>query len=446
MSAKPKLLVLFPKDWDRLHYAQPHLANAYDVSFLGFDLFRFPENLRLLAFDAERFIDRCVDQCRRQGIAGVISNHEPLGAMIAAGVTERLGLPGAGLRAIMIAQHKLAARQVLRRALPEAMPPFAGFEYTVDDPARFPLPFPCFVKPVKATFSVLARRVENFEQVREHLAFGPLELFLIRRLTRPFNALLRHVPEITVDADRMIAEGLIDGQAVSLDGYVENGAARTLGIVDEHMYPGTDAFSHFEYPSRLPPSVQARIAAVAERAIAAIGFKHGFFNVELTYDWRHDSITIIEINPRMASQMMSLYADAAGIDGYVMEAELALGRSPPPPRPRAYPGAAGSFAFRRFDDRPARHPTPAQLARLAAEYPDARLMLYVKHGSGLRRELKWMGSHRYAVINLGGRDRDDLHARVRAIARLLGFDREEPQDFARLAAAAAPIPVAAGQD
>ena len=94
----------------------------------------------------------------------------------------------------------------------------------------------------------------------------------------------------------MVAEGLIHGQAVNLDGYVENGVPEVLGICDEHMYPGTDAFSHFEYPSSLSRAVQARIAEVGKRAIQAIGFRHGFFNMELAYDARRDRIQIIEIN------------------------------------------------------------------------------------------------------------------------------------------------------
>jgi biotin carboxylase len=230
----------------------------------------------------------------------------------------------------------------------------------------------------------------------------------------------------------MIAEGLIHGQAVNLDGYVENGVPEVLGICDEHMYPNTDAFSHFEYPSCLSRAVQARIAEVGKKAIRAIGFRHGFFNMELAYDRATDCIRIIEINPRMASQMMSLYADALGIDAYPMEAELALGRRPPRGAPRPHPGVAGSFAFRRFDGRQVTAPTQAQLDRVKAEVPDATLMQYIKPMSGLRHEMRWMGSYRYALVNFGAPDQAELYRRFARIARILGWDDVDARGFAPL--------------
>jgi hypothetical protein len=43
-----------------------------------------------------------------------------------------------------------------------------------------------------------------------------------------------------------------------LDGYVYNGKVHRLGVVDVEMYPGTQAFMRFDYPSRLPSAVQDR--------------------------------------------------------------------------------------------------------------------------------------------------------------------------------------------
>jgi len=40
----------------------------------------------------------------------------------------------------------------------------------------------------------------------------------------------------------------------------------------------------------------------------------------------------------------------------------------------------------------------------------------------LAREMKWLGSYRYAVVNLGGTTEEDLEQRYAEIRRLLGFD------------------------
>jgi hypothetical protein len=52
-------------------------------------------------------------------------------------------------------------------------------------------------------------------------------------------------------------------------------------------------------------------------------------------------------------------------------------------------------------------------------YPDARLMLYLKRGLALANEMKWLGSYRYAVVNMGAGSSADLHARFGALRREL---------------------------
>ena len=88
-----RILVLFPKDWDRDELDQPRYQGRYEFFYEGFDLFKFPENARLMTFDAYRYASRLVEKYRGR-IDGVISNNEQFGALIAAVVAKRLGLPG----------------------------------------------------------------------------------------------------------------------------------------------------------------------------------------------------------------------------------------------------------------------------------------------------------------------------------------------------------------
>jgi hypothetical protein len=419
---KTKILVLFAQEWDRLALTDPRLTDRYAFVHAGFDLFRFPQNTRLLTFDARRYVERMVRLARRHGVAGVISPHEQFGTLIAAEVAQRLGLPGANPRAILRAQHKYYARAAMAGVIPDAIPRFGAFPFDLTDAADLPLPFPFFVKPVKATFSVLARRVDSFDELRRHLRFGGFERLVAERLIRPFDDLLAGHADLTIDAHHCVAEELVEGFQVNVDGYADRGQLRILGIVDELMYPGTMAFNRFEYPSSLPQAVQERMHEVAERAMRAVDFDHGLFNVELCYDPRADAIKVVEINPRVASQFVTLYRSVDGIDLFDLMLSLAVGETPRcEPRPQAHAYAA-SFVFRRFDGRPVR-PVPgrSQLAQVAAHHPDARLMLYLKRGGALAREMKWLGSHRFAVLNLSGRDRTELYARYRDIRDTLGF-------------------------
>jgi len=418
-----KILVLFPKDWDLYELSKPRYRDAYQFYFEGFDVHRFPENLRLLTFDAPRWVDQLVGKYHAVGLDGVISNNEHFGALIAAIVADRLNLPGAQPRAVALAQHKYYAREVLSRVLPEVTPRYAAFPYDVRAPESIGLPFPMYVKPVKATYSVLAREVHSFAELRQHLSFSALETLIIKRLVNPFNRLAAQFADFHVNAHHMIGEEIMRGVQLNVDGIACYGRVALLGVVDCVMYPGTNAFRRFEYPSAIPASLQARIEVLARQVIDAVGFDHGAFNIEFCYDPERDTLRVIEMNPRLASQLADLYTRVDGTNPYQVLLDLALGNTPTLARGAGRFAHATSFVFRKFDGRALeRTPSPEQVARFAAEQPDAKLMLYLKRGAALAREMKWLGSYRYAVLNMGGMSAADLVARYHAACHQLTFD------------------------
>jgi len=423
---RPKLLFLFPECWDRAALGGvAALRDEFEIVSEGFDLFRFPENARILWLDARTYVDRLVRKYRRAGIAGVVSTNEQYGALIAARLARELGLPGTDPVAVVRAQHKVLARQLTSSALPRASPRYVAIPWTIDHEAAAQLAYPLFVKPVKAAYSVLARRVDRAAEVISHLEVGPWEKHIIRRLVKPFNDLMRDiVPDADVcDAHHLIGEEPLEGVQVNVDGYVHRGVAHCLGVVDAMMYPGTIAFQRFEYPSRLPETVQHELERVASHALEAIGFDHGMFNVELFWRPRDGAITIIEINPRLAAQFADLYEKVDGTNPYRLLADLAAGREPRWVARAGAHGTAASLVLREFDGAVRVAPSRAEIHLLRATHPDAGLQTFIKRGNSRSREMKWLGSYRYATINLGGRDRDDLFRRFEAVCANLSFER-----------------------
>jgi biotin carboxylase len=418
------ILVLFPNEWDRNEFGRSRYSGRYRFHFEGFDLFKFPENVRLASFDARRFIDRTVAKYARAGLAGVISNEEQFGALIAAAVAERLGLPTADPRAILAAQHKYYARRLIDRAVPGVSPRYSVFPYDVRRAEDVGLPFPCFVKPVKATYSILARRAERFADVRALMTFGPLERFILERLIQPANDLARdYAMGFEVDTHHMIAEEVLAGTQVTVEGFACGGEVTILGIVDAVMYPGTIAFQRFEYPSALPASVRSRMAEIADRAIRALGFDHGVFNVEMFHDPATGRIRILEVNPRVAYQFADLYEKVEGFNTYDAVLALATGEAPATAKGRGRYRNAASFVLRAFDPvRVKAFPDPKRIAALQRYYEDARLIVYVKRGAQLARELKWLGSYRYAILNLGAMSGPQLFERYHHLKRELAFE------------------------
>jgi len=204
---------------------------------------------------------------------------------------------------------------------------------------------------------------------------------------------------------------------------VQHGQVHPIGVVDAVMYPGTQSFMRWEHPSRLAPEVQARALDVARRFLAAIGYDHGCFNLEFFHDPASGRLSVIECNPRLASQFGDLYRRVSGRDAHAIALALALGEDPQA-LPRAEPsaGAAASLVYRSFEgERVPSAPGRTERAEFAHLFPDGLLFSQPKTGYGLARDFKWTGSHRYGMVHLGGRDREHLRARAERASAVLGW-------------------------
>jgi hypothetical protein len=192
----------------------------------------------------------------------------------------------------------------------------------------------------------------------------------------------------------------------------------------------------WEVPSRLDAAVQARALDVARRFLQAIGFRHGFFNMEFFHDAASDRLSVIEFNPRMASQFGDLYRRVLGADAHAMALAMALGRDPRDlPREAPKAGAAASLVYRTLEgETPPSPPSPWQRHLFARDFPDGLVFSFPKHGHALARDYKWTGSHRYGIVHLGGLDRSDLRERAERASTLLGW----PAPYRDAAAAPAP--------
>lgn len=417
----PRSLTLFAYDWDATAFGA--LAGAWPNDHAGFDLFSFPGNARLANFDLGRFVDRLAARAPARGWRAVVSHHEQFGALAAALLAERMGWPGTPVEAVLACQHKLHARRVLEAVRPDANPRFAPLEAEYGGPVPAGLDYPLFVKPVKAAFSVLAKNVGSHAELHRHTRFGAWELWVIRHLVEPFERIARYRLPGAGSAHRMMLEAPVDAHQYNFDGYLTGGELRPLGFVDAHMYPGTQCFMRFEAPSRLGTAVRERAIGVARDFLRAIGFTHGFFNMEFFHDPATNRLTVIEFNPRLASQFGDLYCRVHGIDAHAASLALAHGRDPATLRAAAATaGAAASFVYRRFPgDPPPAMPTRRQRERLAARFPDAALLTYPKSTGQIARDHKWLGSYRHAILHLGGRDARDLRERCIEASALLGW-------------------------
>lgn len=214
----------------------------------------------------------------------------------------------------------------------------------------------------------------------------------------------------------------MQGVQATLEGYAFGGEVHIVGIVDSIMFPGTIAFERFEYPSSLPASVQDRMAAIARIVMGGMGFHDAMFNIEYMYDPVTDGLSIIEINPRMASQFADLYEKVDGFNAYSILLDLASGRRPHLTRRKGSHRIAASCIFRTFQDMYVIGlPSSREIEDLTIYHPGIRMEILASVGHRLSEEMQDGHSFRYGIVNLGGRDRKDIREKFTDCRRRLSF-------------------------
>jgi biotin carboxylase len=296
-----EILVACPQPRDRREIAAAGLDARYRVRFEGPDL-----DVQT-GWEAEAVVTALAAVPTDAIVA--TKDRSALAAALAA---ERRGLPGPSPAAVVRCQHKPTAREVAHRAVPAATPRFGDVEP------------PAFVKPA------VGRLSQGYDD--DYI-----------RGWRELAALAGFHGEVG-----LLAEERLTGDEVTLEGYVHGGRVTTIGVTDSVMYPGTNSFERFEYPSRHPEERLAELADVAERLLPALGFDDGFFNVELFVP-ASGPAKVIEVNARIASQFAPLVRAVHGRSTYEALFEVARGRDPA--WNLGTPGAvAVSYVLRVFED------------------------------------------------------------------------------------------------
>ena len=278
------------------------------------------------------------------------------------------------------------------------------------------------MKPVRGSFSLFARRIASEQELAalfaspalaEYRAYA-LELFT--RFARRAGFARR--------PDLFLAEELLGGAQVTLEGCVRGGVVECLGLVDTGFHAGTTSFARFDYPSALPPAVQARMRALAAQLVPALGLDHTLFNLEFFFDAERDRIGLIEVNPRLCGQFADLYAKVDGRGGYEVALALATGAEIPPRRTGAFPAAA-SVPLRTFRSVHVRRaPTRELLAEVERRHPGTLVFNECASGQELvvQPDVEDGCSVRYGILNLGAEHRCEVLEKSARIERELDYE------------------------
>ena len=208
-----------------------------------------------------------------------------------------------------------------------------------------------------------------------------------------------------------LVEELARGREVTLEGYVYNGAVTVIGITDSVMYPGTNSFERFEYPSTLTEKRRDELDDVARSIAPALGLDAAFFNMEFVVP-AEGPVTIIEVNGRIASQFAPLIQATHGRSTYDALFALASGRDPAW-RTSEPDGVAVSYVLRVFRD------------AFVESIPDPEpgIEILVRPGVRLSEQgANDVESYRVAIVYGAGETRAEALELCRSRARRLRFE------------------------
>lgn len=423
-QARKRVLILCPGVWDEEALARPAIAERYELVREGAELAEDPAHVGGRPFELDAWLSATVQRHRRARIDGVVGTGDYPGCQLAAALAAELGCVAPRFADVVDLSHKLHSREIQQRLVPEATPRFAAYD-PWSGPAP-PMAFPFFTKPVKGTMSIRARLVRSEAGFEQAVRFSVHERAARERLLGPYAQMLRKAGEDRVPATWFVAESPLRGAQVTVDGFVQEGRATVQGIVDSVVFPGTQSFRRFEYPSRLPQAVQERLRAIVARLIEGSGFDHSCFNVELFWDRARDSIHVIEVNPRMSYQFADLYERVDGTNTFDVQLALATGQSVRwQPRAGRH-AAAASFVLRRFRDARVRSvPSAAALAEAAERFPGLGAKILCHAGQRLSELDQDTQSYRYGIVNLSADSADALAADWARVESALRFDFED---------------------
>jgi len=338
----------------------------------------------------------------------------------------RLGLRGPSLEAVVRCEDKYWSRLEQRKVIPDCVPRFARFDPFAEDAlAQIGLPFPFWIKPIKAWRSQLGFRIRNAADFQEALAVIRAK---IERLSEPFNQLLAHLdlPQGIPGEEGgfCIAEEIIGGHQCTLEGYSLDGEVTVYGIVDSIRYANETTFSRYQYPSHLPEAVQARMVDKGRALVAFLGLDNTAFNIEFFYDDKRDRLWLLEINPRISQSHSELFDKVDGYSNLRILLDVARGRAP-----QRRPGGgrfacAAKFFLRRFEDaHVGAVPGPEAIAEVQRLAPGTSVAIEVAPGMRLS-ELPDQDPYSYELgyVFVGADDQRQLLERIRLCQELLRFD------------------------
>ena len=339
----------------------------------------------------------------------------------------KFGKRSPSLEGLLKCEHKYWSRLVQREVIPEHIPQFQPFDpFEENAYERLELALPFWIKPIKASGSLLGFRIESREDFERAVSQIQKQIHLI---SEPFNFILQQadLPQeaAEVPGHFCLAESIIGGRMCTLEGYSFEGEVQPIGIIDSIRYENGVSFFRYEYPSTLPDLIQSQMVEITKKIIPHTEFDNSAFNIEFYWNREQDRVWLLEINTRVSQSHSDIFEKVDGQSNQQITVQVACGEKPDFPKRQGLFPCAAKFFWRIFsgDAEVTRVPTREEIAEVEARFPGTIVRPQIETGMKLS-DLLEQDSYSYAICHLfiGGGHQKDLLDKYVECQEMLPFE------------------------
>jgi|TARA_A100001391_G_scaffold163034_2_gene122447 hypothetical protein len=372
-----------------------------------------------------KLLDDCRASIKSKGedVHAILAHWDFPTSVLAPILAAEFGVKYPSLTSILKCEHKYWSRLEQSRVAKDFVPRFAWFD-PFDETTGSPLDFPFWIKPIKSFSSQLGFLIENeeqFEQARLVIQKG------IGRIGVAFNEALTYAQlpdEITaVTGKSCIAEGLLTGTQLAIEGSVIDGKYNVHGVLDMTRSEHGKNLGCLVYPSQAPLAIQETMIEISEKYLKHIGFDNGCFNAEFIWDELENRLSIIEFNTRISHSHSELFLMVDGMSNHEIALEAATGQHDGLPQGKGPCRVAAKFIHSRsLDGVMVKAPTPEAIAAIENSVGNVRIDWYPKDGSVLST-LPNQDAYHYVLcdIYIGANEPEELLQKYRASLAQLDY-------------------------
>lgn len=380
---------------------------------------------RIMDYGVEAYLQSTIELIQEHPdlYQGIVGTHDS-SAVFASILAEKAGHICTPVHSVINTQNKYLCRRIQQEVVPEHTPRFClALDYIKDQSL---LQCPLFIKPVRANISFGTHQINSAEELQFYIGQESRDIAYYNQYYLDALCLFAEYqnPLNLETCNNFLCEELVQGDQVTVDGFIYQGQVHLFGLTKACYFPGTISFSHHEFPYSFSQALDAKITSALHRLIPALGLNNTFFNVELRADPEKNTFKIIEVNCRIAFQFAKTIQAVMGFDPLHLLCTLSVGKLPELKKNQQNTFKyCFNFELHAFtDQRIIRTPTQSCYARIKMLYPEVHIRNLIHEHSNLSDYKHNPQSFRYCILDIPGNSRQEIMRKKEHILSLLDYE------------------------